>query len=67
MQNVMLPMDLAGKYKSRQRRERAEHLLELVGLADQKNKLPSMVSGGQQQHAANRTLPCQRPSDCDRG
>lgn len=52
MQNVILPMDLAGKYKSRQRRERAEHLLELVGLADQKHKLPSMVSGGQQQRAA---------------
>ena len=27
-------------------------LLELVGLADQANKLPSMVSGGQQQRAA---------------
>jgi putative ABC transport system ATP-binding protein len=28
------------------------HLLETVGLADQANKLPSMVSGGQQQRAA---------------
>jgi putative ABC transport system ATP-binding protein len=28
------------------------NLLELVGLADQANKLPSMVSGGQQQRAA---------------
>ena len=27
-------------------------LLELVGLADQAHKLPSMVSGGQQQRAA---------------
>jgi ABC-type lipoprotein export system ATPase subunit len=52
MQNVILPMDLAGKYKPRERRERAEHLLELVGLIDQKHKLPSMVSGGQQQRAA---------------
>jgi len=52
LQNVILPMDLAGKYKARERRERAEHLLELVGLADQKHKLPSMVSGGQQQRAA---------------
>src|SRR5512145_2029337 len=34
-QNVILPMDLAGKYKPRERRERAEHLLEIVGLADQ--------------------------------
>ncbi|HSL31766.1 MAG TPA: ATP-binding cassette domain-containing protein [Anaerolineales bacterium] len=51
-QNVILPMDLAGKYKLRERHARAEHLLELVGLADQMHKLPSMVSGGQQQRAA---------------
>jgi ABC-type lipoprotein export system ATPase subunit len=51
-QNVILPMDLAGKYKPHERRERAEHLLEIVGLADQMQKLPSMVSGGQQQRAA---------------
>ncbi len=52
LQNVILPMDLAGKYSSRERREHAMHLLEIVGLADQANKLPSMVSGGQQQRAA---------------
>lgn len=51
-QNVILPMDLAGKYSHRERRERADHLLELVGLADHKHKLPSLVSGGQQQRAA---------------
>jgi energy-coupling factor transporter ATP-binding protein EcfA2 len=52
LQNVMLPMDLLGKHNSREKRERAEHLLEIVGLRDQKHKLPSMVSGGQQQRAA---------------
>jgi ABC-type lipoprotein export system ATPase subunit len=52
LQNVILPMDLLGKHKPRERRERAEHLLEIVGLIDQKHKLPSMVSGGQQQRAA---------------
>ena len=52
LQNVILPMDLSGKYKPRERRERAEHLLEIVGLIDQKYKLPSTVSGGQQQRAA---------------
>lgn len=52
LQNVILPMDLAGKYKPRERRERAEHLLEIVDLAEQIHKLPSMVSGGQQQRAA---------------
>jgi ABC-type lipoprotein export system ATPase subunit len=51
-QNVILPMDLAGKYKPRERRERAEHLLEMVGLSEHMQKLPSMVSGGQQQRAA---------------
>ncbi len=45
-------MDLAGKYKPRERRERAMHLLDIVGLADQAHKLPGMVSGGQQQRAA---------------
>lgn len=51
-QNVILPMDLAGKYRVRERRERAEHLLEIVGLEEHMHKLPSMVSGGQQQRAA---------------
>jgi putative ABC transport system ATP-binding protein len=52
LNNVILPMDLANKYKPGERRERAMHLLEIVGLADQADKLPSMVSGGQQQRAA---------------
>ncbi len=52
LNNIILPMDLAGKYKPRERRERAMRLLEMVGLADQAHKLPGMVSGGQQQRAA---------------
>ncbi|MFN2116054.1 MAG: ABC transporter ATP-binding protein [Candidatus Promineifilaceae bacterium] len=52
LQNVVLPMEFANKYKRAQRRERAMELLKMVGLADQANKLPSMVSGGQQQRAA---------------
>jgi ABC-type lipoprotein export system ATPase subunit len=52
LQNVILPMDLAGKYSRRDRRARAEQLLDIVGLADHRNKLPSMISGGQQQRAA---------------
>lgn len=52
LKNVILPMDLASKYSPRERRERAMHLLDIVGLADQAHKLPSMVSGGQQQRAA---------------
>jgi putative ABC transport system ATP-binding protein len=52
VQNIILPMDLARKYSPRERRERAMYLLELVGMQDQANKLPGMVSGGQQQRAA---------------
>ncbi|MEW5871487.1 MAG: ABC transporter ATP-binding protein [Chloroflexota bacterium] len=52
LQNIILPMDLARKFPARERRERAMHLLELVDLEDQANKLPGMVSGGQQQRAA---------------
>ncbi|MCI0475538.1 MAG: ABC transporter ATP-binding protein [Anaerolineales bacterium] len=52
LQNVILPMDLASKYSPQERRERALHLLEIVGMADQAHKLPAMVSGGQQQRAA---------------
>ena len=52
LKNVILPMDLAGNYTPKERRARALHLLELVGLADQAYKLPGLVSGGQQQRAA---------------
>lgn len=52
LQNVILPMDFAKKYTPKERRERAMHLLDLVGMAEQAHKLPSMVSGGQQQRAA---------------
>jgi putative ABC transport system ATP-binding protein len=52
LQNVILPMDFAKKYSQKERRERAMDLLDSVGLSDQAHKLPSMVSGGQQQRAA---------------
>ena len=52
LQNIILPMDLAGKYTPRERHDRAMHLLETVGLVDQANKLPNVVSGGEQQRAA---------------
>jgi putative ABC transport system ATP-binding protein len=50
--NVMLPMELAGTYTPPARRARAEELLARVGLRDHIHKLPSRVSGGQQQRAA---------------
>jgi putative ABC transport system ATP-binding protein len=52
LNNVVLPMELAGRYPPKERRARAMGLLEMVGLADQAHKLPGSVSGGQQQRAA---------------
>ncbi len=52
IENIMLPMDIAKKHTRIERRERAMELLELVDLADNANKLPSAISGGQQQRAA---------------
>lgn len=52
LQNVVMPMEFNGMFRRNERRERALHLLDLVGLADQANKLPGTVSGGQQQRAA---------------
>lgn len=47
-QNVELPL-LLTKLTARQRRERVETILSLVGLADRRKHLPSGLSGGQQQ------------------
>jgi putative ABC transport system ATP-binding protein len=52
LENVILPMDFCRVWKKRERSERAMHLLDQVGLADQAQKLPNTLSGGQQQRAA---------------
>jgi putative ABC transport system ATP-binding protein len=52
LQNIVLPMDFLGKLNKAQRLERALALLERVGLSDAAQRLPSQVSGGQQQRAA---------------
>lgn len=52
LQNTMLPMDFLGQLPKHQRRERAMQLLAQVGLDDAADRLPSQVSGGQQQRAA---------------
>jgi putative ABC transport system ATP-binding protein len=51
-ENVMLPMDFCNARPAGQRRARALELLDLVGIADQADKLPSALSGGQQQRVA---------------
>jgi putative ABC transport system ATP-binding protein len=52
LQNVTLPMDFASRYSIRRRREWAMHLLEQMDIAAHARKLPSAVSGGQQQRIA---------------
>src|SRR5215216_5187849 len=51
-ENVMLPMELCGTYPARERRPRALALLDRVGVRAQADKLPSALSGGEQQRAA---------------
>jgi len=50
-ENVAFPMRFAGVGR-RERRERADALLERVGLADRRQHRPSELSGGQQQRVA---------------
>ena len=52
LENVILPMDFARRGRPKERLERAQMLLEQVGLADQAYKFPNALSGGQQQRAA---------------
>ncbi|MBI5653356.1 MAG: ABC transporter ATP-binding protein [Chloroflexi bacterium] len=52
LENVMLPMDFCRAYPLRERKDRALHLLDQVGMTEQAHKLPNAVSGGQQQRAA---------------
>jgi len=51
-ENVMLPMDFCRTFPVRERRRRALELLERVGVAPHADKLPSALSGGEQQRAA---------------
>jgi len=52
VQNVMLPMDFCRTYPVAERRARALDLLAQVGMADNADKLPSAVAGGEQQRVA---------------
>lgn len=51
LENVEFPLLLLGVSK-KERRERAERLLEMVGLSDMIHRRPAELSGGQQQRVA---------------
>jgi ABC-type lipoprotein export system ATPase subunit/bifunctional DNA-binding transcriptional regulator/antitoxin component of YhaV-PrlF toxin-antitoxin module len=51
LENVELPMTLAGKV-GRKRRQRAEELLDTVGLAERRRHYLPQMSGGEQQRVA---------------
>lgn len=51
LENVMLPLLYAGLKRS-ERKERAEAMLERVGLGDRMDHLPNQLSGGQKQRVA---------------
>jgi len=52
LENTILPMDFCHMYTPPEREARARELLQMVGLQDFVDKLPSAVSGGQVQCAA---------------
>ena len=58
-ENVLLPMELGGRPDAR---ERADELLERVGLADRGHHYPSQLSGGEQQRVALARAFGPRPS-----
>jgi len=51
LENVMLPQMIAGTGRG-EARERARHLLDLVGLAPRESHRPARLSGGEQQRVA---------------
>lgn len=51
LENVMLPL-ASSKGSARQKKERAGHVLERVGIRNEMNRLPGEISGGEQERVA---------------
>ena len=52
LENVQVPLELAGQVSSKDAAERATDLLTRVGLADRTHHFPQQLSGGEQQRVA---------------
>jgi putative ABC transport system ATP-binding protein len=52
LENAVLPLDFARRGSKRERFDRAQHNLDLVGLGAKANHLPAELSGGEQQRVA---------------
>lgn len=62
LENVEMPMILAGKLTREQRRERAVALLERVGMGERLHHVPSQLSGGEQQRVTIARAIANNPS-----
>lgn len=61
LKNVELPM-LYGGVSKKERKERAEHYLEMTGMADRMAHKPDELSGGQKQRVAIARALCNNPA-----